>query len=108
METHRPGKLVRDLIPEVIRRTGQTPITCEVSGDDYRVRLRLKLFEEVEEFLDADIEQAPEGLADVLEVVYALAADLGVTPEGLDKIRTAKACERGAFTREIVWLRNEA
>lgn len=107
MEIRRPGKLVRDLIPEIIRSKGREPIIREADGAEYRARLRLKLLEEVGEFLDADIEQAPEELADVLEVVYALAADLGVNRGRLDEIRAGKAHERGAFSRRIVWLGNE-
>lgn len=40
---------------------------------------------------------------DVLEVVYALAADLGIGPDQLEKIREAEANERGGFAERIVW-----
>jgi len=40
------GKLVRDLIPEIIRKTGKRPETCVVSGDDHTEALRQKLGEE--------------------------------------------------------------
>jgi predicted house-cleaning noncanonical NTP pyrophosphatase (MazG superfamily) len=97
------GKLVRDLIPEIIRAKGEEPITYRADAAEYRRRLREKLAEEVDEFLTADDEDAPEELADVLEVVYALAADLGISRDQLEKLRQDKAAARGAFVNRIVW-----
>ncbi|MFI1255638.1 hypothetical protein ACH4U6_17930 [Streptomyces netropsis] len=103
---HSEGKLVRDRIPGIIRRDGAEPVTYTAGPEEYRRRLREKLGEEVEEFLSADDAAAPEELADVLEVVRALAADLGVEPNQLEKIRQAKASERGGFADRIIWTGN--
>ncbi|MEU6607129.1 nucleoside triphosphate pyrophosphohydrolase [Streptomyces shenzhenensis] len=100
------GKLVRDRIPQIIREDGAEPVTYVAGPEDYRSRLRDKLGEEVAEFLEADDAKAPEELADVLEVVHALAADLGVDAGQLEKIREAKASERGGFADRIVWTGN--
>jgi predicted house-cleaning noncanonical NTP pyrophosphatase (MazG superfamily) len=54
----------------------------------------------------ADDAHAPEELADVLEVVLALAADLGLDAGGLEKLRAAKVADRGSFTKRIVWCGN--
>jgi predicted house-cleaning noncanonical NTP pyrophosphatase (MazG superfamily) len=97
------GKLVRDRIPEIIRADGAEPITYQAEPDEYRRRLRDKLQEEVDEFLTADGPAAVEELADILEVVYALAADLGTTREALETIRATKAGKRGAFADRTVW-----
>ncbi|TWD82019.1 putative house-cleaning noncanonical NTP pyrophosphatase (MazG superfamily) [Kribbella amoyensis] len=97
------GKLVRDRIPEIVRAHGEEPNTYQAGPDEYRRRLRAKLTEEVGEFLEAGQEQAIEELADVLEVVYALAADLGVDRVRLEQVREEKAEQRGGFTERIVW-----
>lgn len=97
------GKLVRDLIPDIVRAKGEEPITYQADAAEYRRRLRDKLAEEVDEFLAADDEHAPEELADVLEVVYALAADLRINRDQLEKVRQKKAVTRGAFAERIVW-----
>jgi predicted house-cleaning noncanonical NTP pyrophosphatase (MazG superfamily) len=97
------GKLVRDRIPEIIRANGDEPVVYRAEGDEYRWRLREKLTEEVGEFLDADDDHAVAELADVLEVVYALAADLGFDREYLERTRAEKASERGTFADRIVW-----
>lgn len=101
-------KLIRDLIPQVIAATGAVPVCYTAGPGEYRARLRDKLREEVAEFLDADDEGAPGELADVLEVVHALAADLGIGVDGLEEIRAAKAVERGGFTGRVIWTGNRA
>ncbi len=97
-------KLVRDRMPEIIRAKGEVPIVYRAEPDEYRQRLRDKLIEEVHEFLDEDAREAAlEELADVLEVVHALASELGSTVEELEQIRTVKATERGAFAERVIW-----
>ncbi|MFE5608469.1 nucleoside triphosphate pyrophosphohydrolase [Streptomyces sp. NPDC056540] len=100
------GKLVRDRIPEIIRADGSEPEVYVADPAEYRQRLRAKLAEEVAEYMAADETDAPEELADVLEVAFALAADLGVDPAQLEKIRASKAKERGGFSERIVWTGN--
>lgn len=72
------GKLVRDRIPEIIRERGGSPVVREAAAAEYRSLLHKKLLEEAHEVLAADDGSAPEELADVLEVVAALAEDLGI------------------------------
>ncbi|WP_265295422.1 nucleoside triphosphate pyrophosphohydrolase, partial [Streptomyces sp. SHP 1-2] len=97
------GKLVRDRIPEIIAADGREPITYVASPGEYHRRLREKLTEEVAEFLSADDAVALGELADVLEVVHALAMSLGIDSVALEELRQAKKRERGGFTRRIVW-----
>ncbi len=97
------SKLVRDRIPEIIRANGEDPTYYTADPAEYRNRLRAKLTEEVTEFLAATDDDASDELADILEVVYALAADLNLTQPQLDKIRHAKATTKGAFTDRIIW-----
>jgi predicted house-cleaning noncanonical NTP pyrophosphatase (MazG superfamily) len=97
------GKLVRDKVPEIIRANGDEPITRVADAAEYRELLRAKLIEEVNEVLAADDKDALEELADVLEVVLALAADLGPDAGRLEELRIAKAEERGGFANRIIW-----
>ncbi|MEU8773515.1 nucleoside triphosphate pyrophosphohydrolase [Streptomyces sp. NPDC048606] len=100
------AKLVRDRIPEIIRATGAEPEVYVADPAEYRRRLRAKLAEEVAEYMEADDTDAPEELADVLEVAFALAADLGIDADGLERLRAAKAEQRGGFAQRIVWTGN--
>jgi predicted house-cleaning noncanonical NTP pyrophosphatase (MazG superfamily) len=99
------GKLVRDKIPQIIRAKGLEPVIYVADPHEYAARLRDKLTEEVAEFLasDSDLEE----LADVLEVVYALAALTGTGQEQLEKLRASKADERGGFADRIIWSGNQ-
>ncbi|MGK5550057.1 nucleoside triphosphate pyrophosphohydrolase [Actinomadura kijaniata] len=92
-------KLVRDRIPEIIQASGATPNTRVATEDEYATLLRAKLYEEVAEYT---AENDPAELADILEVLHALAALHGLTPEELETLRAAKASERGGFQARIV------
>jgi predicted house-cleaning noncanonical NTP pyrophosphatase (MazG superfamily) len=98
------GKLVRDRIPEIIRAKGLEPITYVADAGEYGGRLREKLLEEVDEFIASDND--PEELADILEVLYALAEQSGTDRQQLEKLRAAKADERGGFAERIIWSGN--
>jgi len=98
------GKLVRDKIPQIIRSKGLEPVIYTASTEEYATRLRDKLREEVEEFIASDDD--PEELADILEVLYALAGQAGTDQQQLEKLRAAKAEERGGFDDRIIWSGN--
>jgi predicted house-cleaning noncanonical NTP pyrophosphatase (MazG superfamily) len=93
-------KLIRDKIPEIIRAAGQRAVVHTADSAEFQVLLRQKLTEEVDEFL---LSQDPEELADILEVLYALADCLGLDAAGLEALRQAKAELRGRFAERVVW-----
>jgi predicted house-cleaning noncanonical NTP pyrophosphatase (MazG superfamily) len=93
-------KLVRDKIPEIMRAAGQRAVVHTADPVEFQVLLRQKLTEEVDEFL---MSQDPEELADILEVLYALADCLGLDAAGLEALREAKAELRGGFAERVVW-----
>lgn len=92
-------KLVRDNIPQIIKDDGETPITEVVHDEKYRRRLRQKLEEEVNEYLESG---EAEELADILEVVYALGEEDGCDSTRLEELREKKRENRGGFDRGIV------
>ena len=98
------GKLVRDKIPQIIQSKGLEPVIYVACTEEYGTRLRDKLREEVEEFIASDSD--PEELADILEVLYALAEQAGTDQQQLEKLRIAKAEERGGFADRIIWAGN--
>jgi len=95
------NKLVRDRIPDIITRRGDEPVTQILDASAYKRELRSKLQEEVAEFgASGEVEE----LADVLEVVYALAATEGVSQFQLEEKRKRKRRERGGFDRRILLI----
>lgn len=95
----RRAKLVRDLVPELLRRRGIEPAIYIADDSEYDRRLLDKVVEELEEFRAS---KAPEELADLLEVILALAERAGLSAGGLEAIRAKKATERGTFSKRIV------
>ena len=98
------GKLVRDKIPQIIEASGATPLTRILETEEYLSCLEAKLDEEVQEFHES---KSPEELADILEVVYALAEAHGCSREQLQQIFDAKHTARGGFEKRIYWIGNE-
>lgn len=91
-------KLVRDRIPEIIEKTGDTPVYHALSPEEYHTALDRKLDEEAAEFrASGDVEE----LADLLEVIHALAREQGCSPATLEAIRANKELRRGGFRNRI-------
>ncbi|NGM83863.1 nucleoside triphosphate pyrophosphohydrolase [Paenibacillus sp. 7124] len=98
------NKLVRDKIPQIIKNGGKVPRTRILDKDEYLGELNAKLREESEEYFRANNPQdALEELADMLEVIRALAVARGVSWEQLEDIRINKVEARGGF-KERVYL----
>lgn len=98
------NKLVRDRIPDIIERSGAHPITRILNEEEYLRCLEEKLDEEVREFHE---EKNLEELADILEVVCALAEAQGGSPEELRQIYLEKHERRGGFSRRIFLIARE-
>ncbi len=92
------NKLVRDKIPDIIRADGKQLKTRILNDEEHLEALLKKLEEECAELIKA---KNVEELADVHEVLIALADALGIKPEELEKVRKNKAAARGAFQQKI-------
>lgn len=96
MPTH--NKLVRDKIPEIIEKAGKKAYTHILSEEEYITELDKKLNEECAEY---QADKSIEELADMLEVMYAIAKARGWSVSELETVRREKAEKRGAFERRI-------
>ncbi|RFA34284.1 phosphoribosyl-ATP pyrophosphohydrolase [Virgibacillus dokdonensis] len=95
-------KLVRDKIPEIIESKGQKAITTTLHTEEYLVALKKKMLEEWDEYLQAaDDASALEELADLLEVIHALAKTHGASLQTVETLRKEKCEERGGFDRRV-------
>jgi predicted house-cleaning noncanonical NTP pyrophosphatase (MazG superfamily) len=102
------NKLVRDRIPEIIEKAGKTFTSRILTQDEYIEALRKKSHEELDEYMNAtDTDSALEELADLLEIIHALAEAHGSTAEEVEKIRAKKAEERGGFKGKIFLIEVE-
>lgn len=96
-------KLVRDLIPDMIVSQGDKPNIRILDDEEYGICLGKKLNEEVAEYHQ---EKNLEELADILEVVYAL-AEINGGREELERIYTKKHEARGGFSKRIFLISKE-
>jgi predicted house-cleaning noncanonical NTP pyrophosphatase (MazG superfamily) len=96
------NKLVRDRIPEIIKSEGHHPVTRVLDDASYQVALLAKLLEEAQEANDAAAAaDLPNELADVLEVLRALAATAGMSWTELLSFAAEKRSRRGGFEKRI-------
>ncbi len=95
------NKLVRDNIPNIIISNGETPITKILDDDTYKVELEKKLNEEYNEVLNAAGEDRIEELADMLEIIKALAKLENKSLQDVIDCSNEKAKKRGAFDKKI-------
>lgn len=96
------NKLIRDKIPEIITMTGKQAKTTILSNDDYVKELQKKTKEELQEYLtSANDQEALDELADLLELIHALAKIHGSSIEEVEKAREAKAIQRGGFDEKV-------
>lgn len=92
-------KLVRDKIPELIQSEGKEAVFEKLEGVQYRKFLYAKLKEEMNEFLESE---ETEELADLVEVIYAVLDDMGLSLSEFEKLRNEKKEKRGAFNEKLL------
>jgi predicted house-cleaning noncanonical NTP pyrophosphatase (MazG superfamily) len=95
------NKLVRDQMPEIIAAAGRQPVTRVLNQAGYQAALRTKLVEEAREAQEAPDGQLASELADVLEVLKALAAAHDMSWEDVVSEADRKRAERGGFGNRI-------
>ena len=98
------NKLVRDNIPKIIENNGEIPNYRVLEDQEYLAALEKKLDEEVGEY---HRDKTAEELADILEVIYALAESKGLSKEELLQIYQKKHNERGGVSKKLLLLRSQ-
>ncbi|CAN7532737.1 nucleoside triphosphate pyrophosphohydrolase [Rossellomorea sp. LjRoot5] len=96
------NKLVRDKIPQIIENTGKKVSTEILNDQDYIKYLKEKSYEELDEYCAAESNgEALEELADLLEIIQALAKHHGSSIEEVESVRKEKTEKRGAFEEKV-------
>ena len=95
------NKLVRDNIPDIITSNEETPVTRILDEDEFKKALEEKLVEEQEEVLSSSCDERCEELADMVEVIRALAKLENKSLEEIVAIADAKKLKRGGFDGRI-------
>jgi len=93
-------KLVRDKVPDIIRRSGREPKVKRISGEELGEALKEKLVEEARELREPGDMYGE--LADVLEVVDALIGHYGIDRGKLEDVKEKKLEHAGGFTKGFI------
>jgi predicted house-cleaning noncanonical NTP pyrophosphatase (MazG superfamily) len=97
-------KLVRDNVPEMIKKDNKKPVVRTAKEGEFMKLLKEKLQEEVDEFLEVGCE---EELSDVFEVMYAICDYKKWPIEEIELIREKKRKIKGKYSKRIVLERVE-
>ena len=95
------NKLVRDNIPSICKANAQLPETMILDDKRYTSALREKLKEEASEYLASN---EIEELADVIEVIEALAENQGSSLEEVMQIKKSKQKKNGGFKNKVLLI----
>ena len=95
------NKLVRDKIPNIIKEKGETPVIKVLDEINYKKELEKKLYEEYKEVMEAIGDDRVEELADMLEVIRALASLENKNLNDIIALADKKNEKRGAFEAKI-------
>lgn len=101
------NKLVRDNIPDIIKRNKEIPVTKILDQNDYKKELENKLNEEYHEVLESSGKNRIEELGDMLEVMKALAELEGSSLNEVIEISNKKYLKRGGFSKKIFLIKTE-
>lgn len=95
-------KLVRDNIPEIIRKNGEKPRVRVLGVNEFKREIRKKLIEEVEELVCAEgRKDMLEELADIEEVLTALYEIERISYSEVTKMVKTKRKLRGGFSKKL-------
>lgn len=102
------NKLVRDLIPQIIEKSGSKFTTRTLEPSEHLTEIKNKLFEEVKEFSETNNRKdAIEELSDILELIHAALPIYEASYEELEQTRITKNKKRGGFENGIFLLEVE-
>ena len=95
------NKLVRDKIPSIITNNGEIPVTRILNDEELKIELERKLYEEYQEVINSNDKDRLEELADMIEVIKALASLEGKNLQDIILIAEQKREKRGGFKDKI-------
>lgn len=102
MMRFRVEKLIRDKLPQIMRDQGLAVFERRLDDADFIAALKDKLLEEAREaHAAADAPEMTDELADLTEVILALAEAHGISRDQIEARRLAKREERGGFDGRV-------
>ena len=95
-------KLIRDKIPEIIKKDNAVPKISILSQKRFIKELKRKIFEEAEELKTAkNKDEIINELADISEILLTIAKTEKINWKRIEQKRKMKLKERGGFKKKL-------
>ena len=102
------NKLIRDSIPEIVKRAGWLPTVRTLERGEFLNALKKKVLEEAGELIQAkDKKGIIDEMVDLRELLDALALELKLKREELKKFQKIKRKNRGGFKKRLFLIKQE-
>ena len=96
------NKLIRDRIPEIISKDGNTADIIILSEESFKQAIKEKLIEEATEVCNADNrDEVLSELADLQEVMDTIKQMYNINTLEVNTIQAVKALQRGKFEKRL-------
>ena len=96
------NKLIRDRIPEIIQKDGNTADIIILSEESFKQAIKEKLIEEATEVYNAqDRDDILSELADLQEVMDTIKQMYNINTLEVNTIQAVKALQRGKFEKRL-------
>ena len=96
------NKLIRDRIPEIIAKDGNTADIIILSEESFKQAIKEKLIEEANEVCDADNrDEVLSELADLQEAMDTIKQMYNINTLEVNTIQAVKALQRGKFDKKL-------
>lgn len=100
------NKLVRDRIPEIIKKDGETPFVRKLSVKEFKTEVLKKVLEEAKEFSEArNREELLKECADLQEILMVAMDAYKIDCRELNKVRNKRKKDRGGFAKRIFLIK---
>lgn len=100
------NKLVRDRIPEIVRKDGEVPSVRKLSQKEFKVEVLKKILEEARELSEVkNREELLKECADLQEILMVAMDAHKIDCKELNKVRNKRKRDRGGFTKKIFLIK---
>lgn len=102
------NKLIRDRIPEIIKKAGWKPTVRKLKKAEFLKTLRKKVLEEARELIRAkDKKGVINEIVDIQELIDTLTSEIGLSKPKIKRLQAAKRKKRGGFKKRLFLIKEE-
>ena len=102
------NKLIRDRIPEIIKRAGERPYLRVLNKKEYLKEIKKKVLEEAKELIETkNKKEVLDEIVDIQELIDVLSLEIGFRKPQIKKQQRIKNRKRGGFKKRLFLIKTE-